>query len=76
MSDSREKKPRKAKTKMGEEHYRCIWYDDNSKHRVAKTASISQRHFGSDVLKRTFRACLIVISGDIECATRFNSSGY
>ena len=28
---SREKKPRKAKTKMGERHHRYVWYDESGK---------------------------------------------
>ena len=43
---------RKAKTKMGERHDRCVWYDGSSKQSGGGQASISQRHLGSDVLNR------------------------
>ena len=45
----REKKPRKAKTKMRKRHHR---YDGSSKQSGRGQASISQRHLGSDVLTR------------------------
>ena len=49
---SQEKKPRKAKTKMGERHHGYVWNDDSSKQSGGGQASISQRHLGSDVLTR------------------------
>ena len=49
---SREKKQRKAKTKMGETHHRHVRYDDSGKQSGGGLASISQRHLGSDVLTR------------------------
>ena len=49
---SREKKPRKARTNMGEIHYRYVWYDGSSKQSGGGQASISQRLLGSDVLTR------------------------
>ena len=49
---SREKKPRKGKTKMGERHHRYIRYDGNSKQSGGGQASILQRYLGRDVLKR------------------------
>ncbi len=47
---SREKKQRKAKTKMGERHHRYVWYYGSSKQSGGGQASTSQRHLGSDVL--------------------------
>ena len=49
---SREKKQRKAKTKMGEIHHVYVWYDGSSKQSGGGQTSISQRHLGSDVLAR------------------------
>ena len=49
---SREKKQRKATTKMGERHQRHVRYDDSGKQSGGGPASISQRHLGSDVLTR------------------------
>ena len=48
----REKKQRKAKTKMGERHHRYVWYDGSSKLSGGGQASIPPRHLGSDVPKR------------------------
>ena len=39
---SREKKPRKAKTKMGERHHIYVWYDDSGKPSGGEQASVSQ----------------------------------
>ena len=47
---SREKKQRKAKTKMGERHHRYVWYDGSSKQSGGGQALISQINLGSDVL--------------------------
>ena len=47
-----EKKPWKAKTRMGERHHIYVWYDGSSKQSGGGQASISQRHMGSDVLTR------------------------
>ena len=44
---SREKKPRKAKTKMGERHHIYVWYDGSSKRSGGGQASVSQRHLGT-----------------------------
>ena len=43
---SRDKKQRKAKTKMGEKHHRYIWYDGNSKQSGGGQTSISQETSG------------------------------
>ena len=39
---------------MGERHHRHVWYmyNDSSKQSGGGPASISQRHLGSDILKR------------------------
>ena len=50
MNGSREKKPRKAKIKMGEIHHKYVRYDDSGKQSGGGPASISQIHLGSDVL--------------------------
>ena len=34
----------KPKTKMGQRHPRCVWYDDSSKQSGGGQASIWQRH--------------------------------
>ena len=49
---SREKKQRKAKTKMGERHHIYVWYNGSSKLSGGGQASILQIHLGSEVLKR------------------------
>ena len=49
----KEKKQRKAKTKMGDIHHMYIWYDGNSKQSGIGQASISQRRLGRDVFTRT-----------------------
>ena len=51
-TDSREKKQRKTKIKMGEIHYIYVWYTGNNKQSGGGQASISQTHLGSDVRKR------------------------
>ena len=55
-NSSREKKQRKAKTKMGERHQRYVCTkrisDGSSKQSGGGQASVSQRHLGSEVLTR------------------------
>ena len=47
---SREKKPRKAKTEMGERHHGYVRYDDSGKQSGRGPETIL--HLGSDVLTR------------------------
>ena len=49
---SREKKPRKAKTEMGERHHGYVRYDDSGKQSGRGPETILQWHLGSDVLTR------------------------
>ena len=49
---SREKKSRKAKTKMGVRHHRDVWYDGSSKQSGRGQPAIFQIHLGSDILTR------------------------